>query len=199
MVGAQVPAPKERYAGIAVLVLTIACGVLLWMNHALQKENRSLFEEFRSLSTAQGPPVGSTISYLRGRTISGQNVTLDLARRESGTLLLVLSPQCKYTKLNFRHWRDVLPLVSVDQVVYVDLTGTADSSYLASVAIPANAKVIRLDPEERTLYNLSVTPTTVLLGAHGVVRGVWPGLLNGEREEELRRLLKPPNREGIGE
>ncbi len=127
---------------------------------------------------------------LRGQTISGQNATVDLSQREKGTLLLVLSPTCQYCKANFHNWRDLLPFVSSDQVVWVDLSGTADANYLASVAIPSEATVIRLNPEERTLYGLSVTPTTVLLGPHGVVRDAWPGLLGQEQLDQLRRLLK---------
>lgn len=189
----QISAPKSRYAAdIAVLVLAIACGVLLLMNHKLQKQNRLLVEQFRSLSTAQGPPVGSKISLLRGHTISGQNATLDLSQRENRTLLLVLSPVCPYSRANFHNWQDLLPLVPPDEVVWVDLTGAADASYLASVAIPANANVIRLNPEERTLYSLNATPTTVLLGPHGVVRGVWPGLMGNEQVDQLRGLLRSP-------
>ena len=123
----QISAPKSRYAAdIAVLVLAIACGVLLLMNHKLQKQNRLLVEQFRSLSTAQGPPVGSKISLLRGHTISGQNATLDLSQRENRTLLLVLSPVCPYSRANFHNWQDLLPLVPPDEVVWVDLTGAAE-------------------------------------------------------------------------
>jgi len=192
MDGEQASVVRSRYTFIALLVLTLSCGVLLWMNHALQKQARLLVEQVRNLSAAQGPPVGSSISFLRGHTISGQNVTLDLSNRQNGTLLLVLSPTCRYTKLNFPHWRDLLPLVPSDQVVYVDLTGTADSTYLASVTIPASANVIRLDPEERTLYSLGATPTTVLLGPHGVVRGVWAGLMRDDQVDQLRELLRLP-------
>jgi len=193
MDAARISATKSRYADVVVLVLAVVCGILLFVNHKLQKQNRLLVEQFRSLSTAQGPPVGSKISLLRGHTISGQNIALDLSHRENGTLLLVLSPLCQYTKLNFPRWREILLLVPPDQVVYVDLTGTADSGYLASAAIPVSAEVIRLDPEERTLYSLTITPTTVLLGPRGVVRAVWPGLMSEEQAQEVRRLLsKPP-------
>jgi hypothetical protein len=189
---AQSSSVKPRYAGIATLTLVVACAVLLWVNHGLQKQNRLMDEQLRSLSTGQGPPVGSKISFLRGHTVSGQPATLDLSQRENRTLLLVLSPQCKYTKLNFSHWRDLLSRVPLDQIIYVDLTDTADFDYLASVAVPSNANLIRLDPEERTLYSLSVTPTTVLLGPHGVVRFVWPGVMGQEQSDQLWRLLKSP-------
>jgi len=183
---------KSRYADIAVLVLAGACAVLLWTNYALQKRNHLLSDQFRSLSTALGPPVGSKISVLGGTTISGQKVALDLLHRDKLTLLLILSPQCKYTQLNFPNWQDLLPLVSADQVVYVDLSGTADSTYLASRGIATTATVIRLDPEQRTLYSFSATPTTILLDAHATVKAVWPGLMRDEQVNEVRTLLSNP-------
>jgi hypothetical protein len=174
---------------ILAAVLVLCCGALLWVNLLLQKENKQLAEQVSSMSAAEGPPVGSTIQILHGTDITGKNMTIDLGKQDHQTLLFALSPVCPYCKANFHNWRDLTSMVPADQVVWVDLTGKVDENYLRSVAIPLDANVIRLAPEERTLYSLSVTPITVLLGPHGVVRWAWPSVLSADKVHQLRALI----------
>ncbi len=189
----SLPFDGSRYAFIATIVLTVTCAVLLVVNHKLQKQNIVLAGQFRALSDAEGPPVGSKIPSLHGTSISGQGMTLNLAQEGSGTLLLVLSPMCPHCKANFHNWRDLMPLVPASQVAWVDLTDTADARYLASVAIPADAHVIHLDPKDRSLYNLVATPTTIWLGPDGLVKHVWAGELSDDQISQIRETLRSPN------
>jgi len=181
-----------RYAYIAVLVLTLACGVLLVVNHKLQTQNNQLVAQYHVLSITEGPPVGSRIPSLHGESISGQPITLDLSKRDSGTLLLVLSPTCPHCKANFHNWKNLLPLVPASQVVWVDVTGTVNAAYLASVAIPASANVIRVSAEDRARYNLFATPTTIWLQSHAVVKNEWAGELQDADIKQLRNTLTSP-------
>jgi hypothetical protein len=187
------PFDQSRYAFIAVIVLTVTCVVLLVVNHKLQKQNIILAAQFRSLSDAEGPPVGSKIPSLHGTSISGQGMTLNLAQHASGMLLLVLSPTCPHCKANFHNWRDLMPLLPANQVAWVDLTDTSDALYLASAAIPADALVIHLDPKDRSLYNLVATPTTIWLGPGGLVKHVWAGELSDDQISQIRETLRSPN------
>jgi hypothetical protein len=54
------------YTSVALLILTGACCVLLFMNHKLQIQNTSLIQQYRSLSGTGGPPVGTKIPTLHG-------------------------------------------------------------------------------------------------------------------------------------
>ena len=184
---------QSRFGFIPVLVLAVTCAVLLVINHKLQKQNIVLVEQYRALSTTQGPPVGSRIPLLHGTSVSGESVTMDLTQRDAGTLLLILSPKCPHCKANFHHWQDLLPLVPANQVVWVDVTNTADQAYLASVAIPSGASVIRLDTQDRSLYNVAATPTTIWLDPHGVVKHVWTGELQDDEIKQIRQTLGSPN------
>ena len=181
-----------RYAYITVFVLTLACGVLLVINHKLQAQNNQLVAQYHALSITEGPPVGSKIPSLRGVSISGQAMTLDLSQRDSGTLLFVLSPTCPHCKANFHNWKNLLPLVPANQVVWVDVTGTADAAYLASVNLPTSANVIRLSEEDRARYDLFATPTTIWLGSHAVVKNEWAGELQDGDIKQLQSTLKSP-------
>jgi hypothetical protein len=119
-------------------------------------------------------------------------MTLDLSQRDSGTLLLVLSPTCPHCKANFHNWTNLLSLVPASQVVWVDVTGTANASYLASVNLPASANVIRLSTEDRARYDLFATPTTIWLGSHAVVKSEWAGELQDGDIKQLQNTLKSP-------
>lgn len=178
------------YAYIAVIVLAITSGLLLVVNHKLQVQNSQLEKQYHALSSTEGPPVGSNIASLHGKSIFGQEMTVDLSQSNSGTLLLILSPTCPHCKANFHNWKGILPLVPANQVVWVDVTGTANAAYLSSVAIPASAKVIRLDAQDRSRYNLFATPTTIWLGPHGVVKKEWAGELQTEDMTQLRNALQ---------
>jgi hypothetical protein len=181
---------RFRSTFATIFALMICAGYLLWKDHRLQKQNHTQAEQLKRRTDAQqAPRVGSTMSLLRGHTISQQNVTLDLSRRESGTLLLVLSPVCPYCRVNFHNWRDLLQGVSPDRVVWVDLTSTADARYMTTVGIPAKANFILLNADDTNQNRLIATPTTVLLDPHGVVRWSSSGIMSGEQVAQLRGLL----------
>jgi hypothetical protein len=44
-----------RYAYVAVLILAVACGVLLVVNHKLQVQNNQLVAQYHALSITEGP------------------------------------------------------------------------------------------------------------------------------------------------
>jgi hypothetical protein len=184
---------KPRYALFALIALAICCVTLLWVNHSLQKKTNALEQQLSQLSASQGPPVGSSIPMLHGKSISGNTISYDLAHSHAGTLLLVLSPVCHFTKINFETWRSLLPAVGQRQIIWVDVTGKANGTYFTSVGVPSAANILRLNPDERSIYSLGSTPTTVLLDRNGVVQWEWPGVLNDEQLSQLQSLLKTPS------
>ena len=184
---------KPRYAIFALIALTICCAALLWVNHSLQKKTVALEQQLGQLSASQGPPVGSSIPMLHGKSISGSTITYDLSHSQTATLLLVLSPVCHFTKANFDNWRSLLPAAAQKQIIWVDVTGRADNNYFAGVGVSTAANILRLNADERSIYSLGSTPTTVLLDRNGVVRWEWPGVLNDEQFSQLQSLLKAPS------
>ncbi len=171
-----------------IMALALWCVYLLRINDSLRIQNAQSGHVVSEVAT-QRPSIGSKLLLIHGHTVDNQERTLDLAHRKTRTLLLVLSPACPYCRVNFQNWRDLLQLVSSDQVVWADITDTADSSYMVAAGIPANATMIRLDPDEAEQANLDATPTTVVLDPHGVVKWSWSGVMSKEKVSELRRLL----------
>jgi hypothetical protein len=187
------PTSSSRYSFFAVIVLALTCSVLLLANRKLQEQNTVLAKQFRALSASEEPPVGSTIPALHGTSISGKTSVLNLTQRNHGTLLLILSPTCPHCLANFHNWKELMPLIAAENVVLVDLTSTADAAYMAAIAMPADSQMIRIGTQERSLYNLSATPTTIWLDAHGVVKHVWAGELQDDQLKQLRQDLASPN------
>jgi hypothetical protein len=133
--------------------------------------------------------IGNHLPQLHGRTISQDDIVLNLAAQKHGTLILVLSPVCPYCRVNFHNWREVVKVARHDQVVWVDITNTADSTYLSSVGILPSENLILLEDKECRRLGLVVTPTTILVDSHGIIKWLWSGLMNDKQVNQLRSLL----------
>ncbi len=172
------------FAGLILITLT-----LLGFTISLQRHNRRLVLQLQAMSAADGPTVGSHISILHGQSISHKEVEFNTSTNRKQTLLLVFSPSCPYCKRNLPSWQQILTHISGVDVVYLDLSGSITSTYLANSGLPQTFPLVTLAPEERLLYNLRVTPTTVLLNPSGGVQGKWVGVMSSTEIAELYHLL----------
>jgi hypothetical protein len=185
----------RSYIARILLALVTALAVLLLAGDQLSKRGWKQQVNLRQAGKSGRQPnsptmlVGTTIVSLRGRTISDQKTTVDLSHRKHGTLLLVLSPVCPYCRVNLHNWRNLLQGLSSDEVLWVDITGTADSRYLATAGISENANVILLDDDPINRNRFTATPTTVLLDPNGVVKWAWSGIMGDEQLDRVRTLL----------
>lgn len=86
---------------------------------------------------------------------------------------------------------ELLALTSPDQIIWADVSDTADSDYESLYGIPRGATLVRLDQEGVKASGLlsAPTPTTVWLDSHGLVRWSWAGVLSKAQMDELRILL----------
>ena len=171
-------------------LLIIYLGYFFRNHQVLRQQGSSQTEHLRENSAEQGASIGSMIPQLRGRTITHQTVSFDLSNRRHDTLLFVFSPICTYCRVNFHNWRSILQVVAPDQVLWVDVTGTADTTYLASYGIPKDENIVLLDDRSSKSNLLAATPTTVLLDPHGAVRWSVSGVMNEEQVSQLQYLLK---------
>ena len=176
-----------------ILALGAIVGVFTALSrneYALRNKNNQQVQRRNDTQQHQSPLVGAAIHALHGRNFSNEEVLLDLSHRKSRTLLLITSPVCPFCRVNFHNWREVLRGVPKDEVVWVDVTGKADTQYRTLFGIPSEATFVRLLPDDVNLENLSVTPTTLLLDANGVVRWEWSGMMGEEQVVQLRNLLQ---------
>ena len=194
--GSHLTEPKGAAVSISTRIITVAfapvlfaCLSLVVVNHKLQQQNTILVAAYRSISDTAGPPIGSRMGVVHGTTPEGKLVELDLTKRASGTLLLVLSPTCPHCKANMSNWQALCRTVAPQNVLLIDISGTADNDYKRVNGLPALAPVIRLNTADRRLYNVSATPTTIWLGSHGVVQQVWTGELQNDQTQEVQKAI----------
>lgn len=173
----------------SALVAVIAA--LLTVNVMLQRRNHQLALENHALSAADGPTIGSRISTLHGQTVSHERVTINTLVNNQKILLLVFSPSCPYCKIKLPTWREILKGNSAVNVLYLDISGSVTGAYLSSSGLPQprTFPLVTLNPEERILFDLRATPTTVLLDPKGVVLGKWVGVITQPEERDLNNLL----------
>src|ERR1700748_3452342 len=82
--------------------------VLLLVNVLLQRENRRLVLKTETLEAANVPMTGTPVLMLKGADLAGNPVQFDFAKQKGASLILLFSSRCKFTRLNWPNWKDVL-------------------------------------------------------------------------------------------
>lgn len=101
-------------------------------------------------------------------------------------LLLVMSPDCPYCEKNWPMWDTLTKrLPHGMDVTYYDVTGKFDKRLAEAHHIKQDQMVTA--PIDSTMRAHFVgTPTTILVGDSGKVKGVWQGVLN---KEDVGKIL----------
>ncbi len=122
-----------------VLVLLAANGTLLSrVNH--------LRSEVMVLRASQETPIGVRLPPISGHRISGEPVTVDLAKSTEKTLLFVLSPTCHICDANWPMWRALLTnLGPAVQPLFLDVSSGLTEQYAEHHQFPAAAAITKLD------------------------------------------------------
>jgi len=165
--------------------------ILVVVNVSLQSANRALFQQVAEFAASGGPPPGSRIPSLHGQSPLGEDITVGTTNHAGHTLLLVFSPVCQFCAKTLPFWRHIIGASPKDtSVVYVDISDSADESFVSRAQLPAEFKVLRLVPAERIAYNMRLTPLTILLDHTGQVQVSWAGVLTNSQEKGIDGLLK---------
>ena len=178
---------------LALIVLAIACGLLVRRNKQLQGKLEHARIRTTATSGNNGPSVGSTFPNIHGVTQEKRALEVDLSHRSAPALLFVLSPSCPYCRVNFHNWRDLAARMSREQVVWIDITGSATDDYTNAEGIPKGATFLSVDDSTAAEHNFLATPTTVLVSPTGTVTWSWSGVLNPPQMNELMKRLSSPN------
>ncbi len=167
-----------------------ACLCLLCVNVLLHRRNAELEGQVQSLEASDAPSVGSHIGTLRGTSLDGKPMVLDLAHRAGPSLVMVMSPFCQYCAKTLPKWRDMLSLIGPENAVLADMTGALDQNYLRQSRLESVRNVLHIDPPEGLLHGFRVVPTTVLLDREGRVESSWAGVLDDEEATAFSRALR---------
>jgi hypothetical protein len=168
---------KRRFVvGISLVgFLSCACGVWHLYSRELKRLAVPSTHVESSASKAEGdhikPAIGSVMMPLQGLSMSHKDMTIDLSHRRHRSILFVLSPACPFCRVNLHNWRDIAHTIPLRNIVWADITATADDTYLMRSGIPKDSRVILLKQADANSRRLVVTPTTVVLDSNGAV--IW--------------------------
>jgi peroxiredoxin len=187
------PQMKATYA------LFACCALLLGVNIALVRQNRSLKAQLSSPSPNLEATVGASVPDLKGYDVSGKPLTVAYGQDARKVLLLVFSPTCGFCKENWPKWEAMLAALDQAAVrpVGVDVTATSTPAFLSDHRFTSIPVLVQVDPAARLSYRLQLTPQTILIDHAGKIEKVWSGVLSDDASAEIMRLAgadKPPVR-----
>lgn len=169
-------------------VMALGAVLLLATNVFLHNQLHDARKKVALLEASQGPQVGSYFKGVTGVDLGNRPVQIDYANHRGKTLFLVLSPACQYCSENWPFWRELLA-GQASGVVLADTSGGVTQDYFRQHGIEAPQGVIRLDSHMKEVYDLHLTPTTIVIGDGGRIEGVWLGLLTKGRVASIKKAL----------
>lgn len=178
--------PLTGLVGVASIVVLFASNWLL-MGHS----NR-LQDSLKARAAAMAPVEGETVPPLVGYTLAGDTVTLDYGSDPRQTLLLVFSTECSIAEANWPNWDSLIDQIDMSKfrVVYINLARSITPEYTASHRLHDDAVLLaRIDPQSAVEYNLSLTPTVVLVDEFATIRKVWLGAVKDDYKADLESTL----------
>jgi hypothetical protein len=156
------------------------------MNIFLIRKNHQISTQLLRQNAQIEVPRGTLVPPVRGLDRKGNKVLVDLPANRK-TLLLVFSVHCAFCNQNWPNWESLIK--NLDQknvnIALVDLSSSADQTYLHSHFADSLTTISRVDPAMLVSYRMGVVPQTILIGEDVKVKGVWTGVLDAKDESNI--------------
>lgn len=171
----------SRFFNVAMTVLFVGMVVVTGL---LIKQNRDLKSQLASLQrsshTADVPRLetGDVVEPFTLLSLGGKATRLEYSEPDSETLLLFFSPDCPACNKNFANWQRIEQSEGAAnrRVVFISTAAKEKTrEYVASKEL--RGEVVIGNRELLARYKVSRIPTTIQVGAEGVVLGIWVGVL----------------------
>ncbi len=179
---------KSGKAGtLAVLCALLAISALL--NVFLARKISHLRVENMRIAADVGLQVGASVPPLKGHAIDGTAMSIQFAAVPASTLVYVFSPQCSWCAKNLENFRALIAQANGRfRVVGLATTRLGLAEYLARerLTLPVLAD---LDPAVASAYELTGTPTTIVVSPEGKVLRIWSGAYADGIREEIETFL----------
>ena len=170
--------------------LAACCLLLLGMNVALLRQNRTLRNQLAVPPPASEVPLGTQVPDLAGFDVSGRHISVAYGQNQPKVLLFVFSPSCQFCAQNWPKWWQLFPSIDRSNVrpVGVDVSSTATPDYINEHRLNEMPVLTQLDPKDTVGYHLRLTPQTILVDGNGRVEKVWSGVLDDNNVAEIERM-----------
>jgi peroxiredoxin len=188
------PKPQRdrlTYVLVAIIVLMgIEIIYLVIQNRRLSGIIGDPKKYFQTLSTDE------TVPSFTARDINGKDLSVRYSSSEPYRVLFWFGPTCDYCKENIAFWKRIDGDYESDHIKTLGMFAgniAEAKEYVAEYAL--EFPVVCADNSYIVdVYKGHVLPQTVLIDPLGVIRGIWPGVLDeGMKETIIARLesLKP--------
>jgi hypothetical protein len=175
---------------LLVYFLCLLCLSLCGMNIMLQRSLHHLSLQVQAMQHVDGPAIGQRMPRLYGSTEDGSQKIVTLGQSGRYTLIFVFSPTCRFCTATLPAWTSLKgTLPSNADLVWVDVSNTATTSYFSAHNIAEPNQMLRLGAESRDIYSLHVTPITIVVNPDASVNSVLLGPLDSSGVEQVRKAL----------
>lgn len=173
-------------------ILLALVGLLMVVNVLLIVQNLSL----RSRIVPQ--PVeflgaGDAVPPLEGWSLAEDSIKLDYASGTTPTVLLFLSPSCRFCEELLPNWQNMIGTAQangmrVTAVVRAEESRQAVAEYLKRWEVPS-LDIIFAPPETIAAYGFHATPITMVVDPGGRVQHNWIGAWNADQAAEVEEYF----------
>lgn len=171
-------------------VLAACCLLLLGLDVALVRQNRTLKAQISQPPPSLEAPIGAQMPGLKGLDPSGRQFSIEYGKDPRKVLIFVYSPSCGFCSQNWPKWQQLFGALDRAAVrpIGVDITATSTTDYIVRQFndLPV---VTQVDPKDVVNYRLHLTPQTILVDATGRVEKVWSGVLTDADLAEIKHMI----------
>ena len=175
-------------------ILTVALtGLLVYQQFVLGAANRQLRKRMLA-NAAPVVAVGDQMGGLTGFGLSAERVADSVFTPTGKCLVIGISARCGYCVQNVPVWKRALEAArrSGLRVIWVSRDPPKETGEFFAAHFETVHGTVIAEPTHSTYtqMKLSAVPQTVLVGASGIVAGVWAGVLDGPSEAKLLSAIK---------
>ena len=179
MVSSRVISGASLFLQAALLVVVV---LLLRQNFAY----RALLAQ----PTVSVPQPGERVDSFVSPALVGSVEVLFGKQEERRTVLLFLSPDCRYCDAQMPYWRELVDHADRERFRIVSVVRDSENSdevqrYLAEGGI-ATLPTAFASAELRASLKLSSTPLTLVIDAEGIVERTWLGVWDPQADRSVR-------------
>lgn len=174
---------------IPVTVLGIFLCSSVFMNVLLGRKLSAMRVEKARLSASMVLQTGASVPRLTGHAVDGSPMEVRYEDAAQPTVLYVFSPQCRWCAKNLDNFKSLIAQAGQSyRVIGLSMTRQDLASYLSRehLNVPVFADV---DSTIVSAYQLSATPTTIVVSPSAKVLKVWTGAYQEGTRQEIETFL----------
>lgn len=185
---------RSAYQGYGRSAVTITAAVaLLALMSLLVVQNHELKNRLALMVDSRALSVGDTFHDFPAWDLAGNHVDIQYPQHDSlVTLLFIFSTDCKPCADNLPQWVTIAKALEgfkQCRILGVSLDSLEPTRQFVEKNGLSFAPVVPAVPQFSRRYKISGTPQTIVLDGYGHVMGVWAGVLDSLKNDEMLKVI----------